>query len=127
MKIAILIRRYITVGGAERYAVEVARRLAEKHEVHIFAQEYGSSLCHWRTLVSAVPSGRIWLGTMFRHVVPGQSISINPVACACDPCGGNGVFGFWLRFGLVTGRCGHAPGPKPRQKDQKSPLGIALK
>ena len=31
MKIAILIRRYITTGGAERYAVEVARRLAEKH------------------------------------------------------------------------------------------------
>jgi len=62
-----------------------------------------------------------------RRVVPGQSISINPVACACDPCGGNGVFGFWLRFGLVTGRCGPAPGPKPRQKDQKSPLGIALK
>jgi glycosyltransferase involved in cell wall biosynthesis len=40
MKIAILIRRYITTGGAERYAVEVARRLVEKHEVHIFAQEY---------------------------------------------------------------------------------------
>ena len=40
MKIAILIRRYLTTGGAERYAVEVARRLAEKHEVHIFAQEY---------------------------------------------------------------------------------------
>ena len=40
MKIALLIRRYITTGGAERYAVEVARRLADKHEVHIFAQEY---------------------------------------------------------------------------------------
>jgi hypothetical protein len=26
MKIALLIRRYITTGGAERYAVEVARR-----------------------------------------------------------------------------------------------------
>ncbi len=40
MKLAILIRRYLTTGGAERYAVEVARRLALKHEVHIFAQEF---------------------------------------------------------------------------------------
>ena len=40
MKIAILIRRYITTGGAERYAVEVARRLAREHEVHVFAQEW---------------------------------------------------------------------------------------
>ena len=40
MKIAILIRRYLTTGGAERYAVEVARRLAVRHEVHIFAQEF---------------------------------------------------------------------------------------
>ncbi|HAO77773.1 MAG TPA: hypothetical protein DCQ92_02125, partial [Verrucomicrobia subdivision 3 bacterium] len=40
MKIAILIRRYITTGGAERYAVEVARRLAEKHEVHVFTREW---------------------------------------------------------------------------------------
>ncbi len=40
MKIAILIRRYITTGGAERYAVEVARRLAAKHDVHIFAQQF---------------------------------------------------------------------------------------
>src|ERR1700684_4395222 len=28
---------------------------------------------------------------------------------------GSGLFGFWLRFGSVTGRCGHAPSPKPRQ------------
>lgn len=40
MKIALLLRRYITTGGAERYAMEVARRLAKKHEVHIFAQEW---------------------------------------------------------------------------------------
>ncbi len=40
MKIALLIRRYITTGGAERYAVEVARRLARRHEVHIFAQQW---------------------------------------------------------------------------------------
>jgi UDP-glucose:(heptosyl)LPS alpha-1,3-glucosyltransferase len=40
MKVAILVRRYITTGGAERYAVEVARRLARIHEVHIFAQQW---------------------------------------------------------------------------------------
>jgi len=40
VKIALLIRRYLTHGGAERYAVEVARRLAQRHEVHIFAHEF---------------------------------------------------------------------------------------
>jgi UDP-glucose:(heptosyl)LPS alpha-1,3-glucosyltransferase len=40
MKIALLIRRFITTGGAERYAVEVARRLARTHEVHVLAQEW---------------------------------------------------------------------------------------
>jgi UDP-glucose:(heptosyl)LPS alpha-1,3-glucosyltransferase len=40
VKIALLIRRYLTTGGAERYAVEVAQRLARKHEVHVFAHEF---------------------------------------------------------------------------------------
>jgi UDP-glucose:(heptosyl)LPS alpha-1,3-glucosyltransferase len=40
MKIALLLRRFITTGGAERYAVEIVRRLAAVHEVHIFAQEW---------------------------------------------------------------------------------------
>lgn len=40
MKIAVLIRRFITTGGAERYAVEVTRRLAKTHEVHVLAQEW---------------------------------------------------------------------------------------
>ena len=40
MKIAVLVRRFITTGGAERYAVEVARRLAKVHEVHVFAQQW---------------------------------------------------------------------------------------
>lgn len=35
-----LVRRFITTGGAERYAVEVTRRLALIHEVHVFAQEW---------------------------------------------------------------------------------------
>jgi len=29
---------------------------------------------------------------------------------------GSGLFGFWLRFRSVTGRCGHAPSLKPCQK-----------
>lgn len=40
LKVAILVRRFITTGGAERYAVEVTRRLAIIHEVHVFAQEW---------------------------------------------------------------------------------------
>ncbi|MBN1626662.1 MAG: glycosyltransferase family 4 protein [Deltaproteobacteria bacterium] len=40
LKIAILVRRFITTGGMERYCVEVARRLALQHDVHVFAQEW---------------------------------------------------------------------------------------
>jgi UDP-glucose:(heptosyl)LPS alpha-1,3-glucosyltransferase len=40
LRIAVLIRRFVSTGGAERYAVEVARRLALQHEVHVFAQEW---------------------------------------------------------------------------------------
>lgn len=40
LKIAVLIRRFITTGGAEKYAVEVTKRLAETHNVHVFAQEW---------------------------------------------------------------------------------------
>jgi glycosyltransferase involved in cell wall biosynthesis len=40
MKIALLIKRFVTTGGAERYAMEVARRLALQHDVHVFAQEW---------------------------------------------------------------------------------------
>jgi glycosyltransferase involved in cell wall biosynthesis len=42
LKIAVLVRRFVTTGGMERYCVEVTRRLALKHEVHVFAQE-----CTW--------------------------------------------------------------------------------
>ncbi|MDX9715216.1 MAG: glycosyltransferase family 4 protein [Dissulfurispiraceae bacterium] len=41
MKVAMLIRCFVTTGGAERYAVEVASRLAKKCELHVFAQEIG--------------------------------------------------------------------------------------
>ena len=40
MRIALLLRRFITTGGAEKYAAEIVRRLVAKHEVHIFAQEW---------------------------------------------------------------------------------------
>jgi hypothetical protein len=30
----------------------------------------------------------------------------------------SGLFEFWLRFGSVAGRCGHAPSPKPRQNSK---------
>lgn len=39
LKIAVLVRNFVSTGGAERYAIEVTRRLAVTHEVHVFAQE----------------------------------------------------------------------------------------
>ena len=38
LRIAILIRHYTRIGGAERYCVELTERLAEQHEVHLFCQ-----------------------------------------------------------------------------------------
>ena len=44
MKIAVLVKRFIRSGGAERYAVEVTRRLRAKgHEVHIYARSVDKS------------------------------------------------------------------------------------
>ena len=40
IKIAVLVRRFVTTGGMERYCVEVTRRLAREHDVHVFAQEW---------------------------------------------------------------------------------------
>ena len=40
LKIAVLVRRFVTTGGMERYCVEVAKRLARDHDVHVFAQEW---------------------------------------------------------------------------------------
>ena len=40
LRIAVLIKRFIPTGGAEKYAMEVTRRLALHHEVHVFAQEW---------------------------------------------------------------------------------------
>ncbi|WP_221894762.1 glycosyltransferase family 4 protein [Bathymodiolus japonicus methanotrophic gill symbiont] len=38
MRIAVLVRHYTPIGGAERYCVELTERLAERHEVHLFCQ-----------------------------------------------------------------------------------------
>jgi len=40
LKIAVLVWDFVTTGGAERYACEVTRRLAEKHDVHVFSQSW---------------------------------------------------------------------------------------
>jgi len=40
LKIAVLVRRFVTTGGMERYCVEVTKRLARSHDVHVFAQEW---------------------------------------------------------------------------------------
>ena len=40
LKIAILVRSFVKTGGMERYCVEVTRRLALRHDVHVFAQEW---------------------------------------------------------------------------------------
>ena len=40
LRIAVLIKRFVTTGGAERYATEITRRLARQHEIHVFAQEW---------------------------------------------------------------------------------------
>lgn len=40
LKIAVLIKRFLRTGGAEKYAMEVVRRLAMDHEVHVYAHEW---------------------------------------------------------------------------------------
>lgn len=44
LKIAVLVRNFVTTGGAERYAFKVSRLLAETHEIHIFCQTWDESL-----------------------------------------------------------------------------------
>ena len=40
LKVAVLIKRFLRTGGAEKYAMEVVRRLALDHEMHVFAHEW---------------------------------------------------------------------------------------
>jgi UDP-glucose:(heptosyl)LPS alpha-1,3-glucosyltransferase len=44
LKIAVLVRNFVTTGGAERYAFKVSKRLAATHEVHIFCQTWDEQL-----------------------------------------------------------------------------------
>jgi UDP-glucose:(heptosyl)LPS alpha-1,3-glucosyltransferase len=44
LKIAVLVRNFVTTGGAERYACQVSHRLAAEHEVHIFCQTWDPAL-----------------------------------------------------------------------------------
>ena len=45
LKIAVLIKRFIATGGAERYAVEVARRLADRgHRIDLYARQVDDEL-----------------------------------------------------------------------------------
>lgn len=46
LKIAVLIWDFVTTGGAERYACEVTKRLAEHHEVHVFCQSWDPEISH---------------------------------------------------------------------------------
>jgi len=40
MRIAVLVKRFVTTGGAEKYAVEITRRLLQRgHEIHLYARE----------------------------------------------------------------------------------------
>lgn len=40
LKVAVLVKRFVPTGGAERYALEVTRRVALRHDVHVFAHEW---------------------------------------------------------------------------------------
>lgn len=45
MKIAVLIKNFVRTGGAERYAVELSVRMAQKgHKVHLFTQRWDPDL-----------------------------------------------------------------------------------
>jgi len=44
LKIAVLVKRFVTSGGSERYAVEVARQLANKgHTIDLYAREFNAA------------------------------------------------------------------------------------
>lgn len=43
-RLAVCLRNFVTTGGAERYAIEVSRRLAAHFEVHVFAQRWEKDL-----------------------------------------------------------------------------------
>lgn len=50
LKIAVLVRNFVTTGGAERYAFKVSRKMAIAHDVHIFCQTWDDSLTEGLTI-----------------------------------------------------------------------------
>lgn len=44
LKVAVIIRNYVTTGGAERYAYELTKRLTDSCEVHVFCQRFDKYL-----------------------------------------------------------------------------------
>ncbi len=42
-KVAVLVRRFVSTGGAEKYAVEVTKRLTERFDVTVFCEEFEDS------------------------------------------------------------------------------------
>ncbi|MFC1828907.1 glycosyltransferase family 4 protein [Thermodesulfobacteriota bacterium] len=44
LRVAVLVKRFVTSGGSERYAVEVARQLADKgHTIDLYAREFDTT------------------------------------------------------------------------------------
>ena len=51
-KIAVLIRNFVTTGGAERYAVEVTKRLAQLHQITVLCQTHDPSHCEGLEIIT---------------------------------------------------------------------------
>ena len=67
LKIAVLIRRFVSTGGVERYALEVTQRLVPQHDVHVFAQEWsfqGKSTISFHK-IPKWPAKPSWLNQVF--------------------------------------------------------------
>lgn len=115
LKIAVLIKRFLRTGGAEKYAMEVVRRLALEHEVHVFAHEWSFDgtepiLFHKIPRVCRKPA---WLNQLFfsyfcrKAVGRGfdvvhsfEKVPMFDVMTVQSPCfksSGIAVRGFWKR------------------------------
>jgi len=55
LRIAVLIRHYSRIGGAERYCVELTEHLAEHHEVHVFCQAIETEQ-HAKIIFHSIPT-----------------------------------------------------------------------
>ena len=58
LKVAVLVKSFITTGGPERYAVEITRRLRDRgHDIHLFARRCDEKYMEGISFYQ-VPSGR---------------------------------------------------------------------